>query len=337
MTSRVKTNLTAALLTLFIPLSFVQSCLGADEVMAKKIRIDGIYYFGYAGLDLAKTKECIPLKVGDEIDQQKWMDYKIKIANAVKALLGKPSSDEALVGTDQKYIVFIGLPGTSNRSTDNYLPVPTETIPVPEKIRQLYKNEMDALVIMIDSGKQEDTDKYNALHAELKAAAAKNQSPLMKSLEGSSSAEDRMVAAHALGQVVSTDDELKALVKAARDSNSTVRNNAIRALGVLFLEKPELAKQIPSAYFVELLNSPTWSDRNKGMFVVNGLSKSRDPKFLAELKSHALDSLKEMCIWPEGYSGAPMAVIGRIAGIPEERLGRLLDERNSAEIFSALK
>ncbi|MBX9723920.1 MAG: hypothetical protein K2X81_21110, partial [Candidatus Obscuribacterales bacterium] len=206
MTRCFKTNLAAALLSLFIPLLLVQSCLGAEEVMTKKIKIDGIYYFGYTGLDLAKTKECIPLKSGDEIDQEKWMEYKIKIANAVKTLLGKPSSDEALVGTDQKYIVFIGLPGTSNHTVDNYLPVPTEKIPVPENIRRLYLSEMSALGVMIDSGKQEDKDKYNALHAESKVAAAKNQQLLMKSLEGSSSAEDRMVAAQALGQVVSTGD-----------------------------------------------------------------------------------------------------------------------------------
>ena len=62
---------------------------------------------------------------------------------------------------------------------------------------------------------------------------------------------------------------LLALRRAARDPDDEVRNNATRALGVLVRSNRALAASIPPDTFIEMLNSGTWSDRNKaGMLLM---------------------------------------------------------------------
>src|SRR4029450_3236224 len=53
------------------------------------------------------------------------------------------------------------------------------------------------------------------------------------------------------------------LVKASRDRDDGVRNNVIRALGVLAQSNRKIAGMIPAEEFVAMLNSGTWKDRNK--------------------------------------------------------------------------
>src|SRR5262249_53960879 len=89
-------------------------------------------------------------------------------------------------------------------------------------------------------------------------------------------------------------------------------------------------------HYVDLLNSPTWTDRNKAVFIMIGLTKSRDPNLMAELRKKALPSLKEMCLWPPGYSESAIELLGRIAGIPDEQLVPLARQHDSAAVIKKL-
>lgn len=111
------------------------------------------------------------------------------------------------------------------------------------------------------------------------------------------------------------------LLHAVDDPDETVRNNAVRALGLLAAwaaEHPEAGVTVPARPFLRLLNSVTWSDRNKGSLAMLVISAGRDPALLAELRACALPSLVEMARWSNpGHNLAPFVILARLAGVED--------------------
>ena len=65
------------------------------------------------------------------------------------------------------------------------------------------------------------------------------------------------------------------------------------------------------------------------------LTKSRDPKILALLRAEALDSLLEMARWRNlGHAAAALSILGRIAGIDEASLEKLIEAGHVDTIVS---
>ena len=127
-------------------------------------------------------------------------------------------------------------------------------------------------------------------------------------------------------------------MRGSYDSDEIVRNNAIRALGVLAQSNPRVAAGIPPEHFIAMLSSGSWTDRNKAGFLLAELSKGREPKLLSQLRSRALKSLIEMARWrSSGHAGFARILLGRIAGIAETRLQRLVDAGQVDQIIEALK
>jgi selenoprotein W-related protein len=104
-------------------------------------------------------------------------------------------------------------------------------------------------------------------------------------LESSSNAEQRAIAAQFMGYVHSSAAQINALVRASHDPEEDVRNNATRALWVLAASSPKRAERIPADGFIEMLYSRSWTDRNKSSLLLEVLTRSRDPKLLAQLRS----------------------------------------------------
>jgi len=117
-----------------------------------------------------------------------------------------------------------------------------------------------------------------------------------------------------------------------------VRNDAIRALGVLAESSPKVASQIPPEGFVEMVSSGSWTDRNKAGFLLDELSQRRDPKLLRQLRLRSLESLIEMARWRgRGHADFARILLGRIAGIEESRLQQLMDAGQVDQIIKAVK
>ncbi|MBU6450801.1 MAG: HEAT repeat domain-containing protein [Cyanobacteria bacterium REEB67] len=307
--------------------------------MDEKIKISEICYYGYAGLDLAKIKSALPLHVGDEFaDYMHYHQACLKVKDSVLKVVGKPSSEEALIFYDKRYVVYIGLPGKSNQALA-LLPVPTgqvtASLKVTARIHELYEATMQANNRQLRSADEKDKQTYADLGEQTKKEALKNPDALMHVLKSSADVKERLVAAHALGLIASSKEQLETLVLASADSDRVVRNNAIRALGVILTDHPEYAPQIPCKLFVDLINSPEWTDRNKGVFVLLGLSKSRNTEVLAEMRARCLPSLIEMCQWPEGYSGSALMLLGRVGNLPDEKIEALIHTHDQGAIIKA--
>ena len=98
-----------------------------------------------------------------------------------------------------------------------------------------------------------------------------------------------------------------------------------------------LARQIPSDVFVQMLSSGIWTDRNKSAMVLQALTAKRTAAVLAKLKVDALDSLIEMALWHEAsHAYFARMVLGRVAGVPEERLRELASKGPPEAIVAAL-
>jgi hypothetical protein len=73
-----------------------------------------------------------------------------------------------------------------------------------------------------------------------------------------------------------------------------------------------------------MLNSGKSTDRNKGSLLLEQLTAGRDSDLLAKIRSAALDSLIEMASWRRpNHAGFARMVLGRVAGLPEDRLKEL--------------
>jgi len=161
---------------------------------------------------------------------------------------------------------------------------------------------------------------------------------LLQVLGSSSAVEHRRVASDALGYARQSPEQMQALVRAARDPDDEVRNNATRALGVLVRSNAALGAAIPPETFIEMLNSGTWTDRNKGAALLAQLTAGRDAVLLGKIRSMALDSLIEMASWRRmAHAYMARLVLGRVAGMPEDRLEKLALNGPAGEIVEAVQ
>ena len=68
------------------------------------------------------------------------------------------------------------------------------------------------------------------------------------------------------------------------------------------------------------------------------LTKSRDPNLLSSLRRDALDSLVEMARWRNpGHAEAALSILGRIAGIDEDSLSKLIDAGDADAVIGKLQ
>ena len=148
--------------------------------------------------------------------------------------------------------------------------------------------------------------------------AARDLSELRLVLRSSSDAAHRALAAQVLGYAADKQAVVEDLVHAMNDASAAVRNSAMRALGVFAHMLPGTSRsvpRVPAQPFIELLNSPVWSDRNKASGALMAMSADRDPELLAALRERALAPLIEMAWWKsEGHALPAFLILCRIAG-----------------------
>jgi hypothetical protein len=177
-----------------------------------------------------------------------------------------------------------------------------------------------------------------SVQLEMRAYAVGREVLLRKVLATSSDDQHRVVAAHLLGYARQSKSQITALARASHDGDSNVRNNATRALLVLAESNPRIAAQIPSESYVDLLQSGNWTDLNKASFLLSAVTRSRNVEELTQLRGReTLERLIEMARWRTGHADAARYILGRVAGIDEERLQRLVMAGQAEVIINSLQ
>jgi hypothetical protein len=308
-------------------------------------------FFGYKGLDLAAIRSALPFQEGELFPPAKAKsaeDLRRQIGEKIKQVIGRAPTDVAFVCCDlkQHFTVYIGLPGESYRALE-FNPAPTGTLRFPKAALAL-REQMDKMwqnAVMKGQAAEDDSQGY-ALPNEPKARQAalaireyalQHEALILQVLTSSSNSFHRAVAAQMLGYSRESGEQVDALVHASLDVDYGVRNDAVRALEVLAGAKPDVAKRIPAEPFIRLLRSGTWLDHNKASLVLLALTETRDPKLLAQLRDDALDPLLEMARWRSiGHAEAALSILGRMAGIDEPALDKLIEAGQAETIISRI-
>jgi hypothetical protein len=307
--------LLAVLFILATPASVASDSLFAVEV------------YGLRSVPEAAIRSAIGVRAGDPVPQ----DHEA-IRSRVRAVPGVAQVDVSVVccsnfGTP---IMYVGVresmvpPITYRASPSGDIRLPPDLLAVGARFASAMEE-----AVRRGSGAEDHSRGYalsedsavRSLQQEFIDIAARDFDLLSNVLEHSADPTHRAIAAHILAYGENKQEIVSHLLYAADDHDEVVRNNAVRALGVLAQwanENVSSGVSIPPYPFITLLNSVLWTDRNKGVFVLMSLSASRKPTLLDELRTESSESLIEMARWCNpGHALGPYMILARIAGIDD--------------------
>jgi hypothetical protein len=276
------------------------------------LTIGAIDFFGQDGLNINLIRAALPLREGDQLSRSSKEKVVGQLREAIKRSTGREPSDVATICCDDrgKLIIYIGLRGDSMRQT-LYNVVPRGSARLPPAALEVHRDAEKAWMNAMEKGVSgEDDSQGYALSLDpeartrqlaLHAYVARHSAMVGRVLASSRDVKHRQIAAEMLGYADRSREQIRALVRASRDVDDGVRNNAIRALVVLARSSSKVSAMIPGECFVDLLNSGLWTDRNKSAELLSVLTGQRDRRLLACLREQALTSLVEMSRW--SYSG----------------------------------
>lgn len=302
-------------------------------------------FFGLRQLTESDIRAHLNFKEGDPF-QRESANANVR---ALEKLPGIQRSTLAPITADAsgKIHLFIGIQEAGSKGFV-FRAKPTGEAHLSAPLAQAYRDSMALLGETVKRQAPEDESQGHSLSSyppmlqTQKAAIAlmKDNVPVVKDvLKTASSDDDRTAAAWLLGYAPDKAAVTADLVDAARDPNSTVRNNATRALGaiaVLAADEPELGIHIDPTVFVEMLDSVTWTDRNKAAFVLEGLTKPKSPGLFALLRRRSLPDLSEMTRWKsEGHALGAALILGRTAGWSDERTFEAWGQGRREDIIAA--
>jgi hypothetical protein len=234
-------------------------------------------------------------------------------------------------------MLYIGIRESGNPAL-KFRAAPKGVIRLSDEIVKLGKDFSEARYRAVQKGDTaEDTDEGHSLMKNVEAraiqqkfipVAGKNLNLLRRVLRESDKAEQRSLAAEVIAYYPNKAEIVGDLIDAMKDTDSNVRNNAMRALALVTrydFAHPEKNIKVSFAPFVDMLNSIEWTDRNKSSLVLSELTEKRDARLLKLLRRKTLASLMEMARWKnEAHAAMPFFILGRVAGFSDDRIGRAL-------------
>ena len=297
---------------------------------ANTLAIGIIDTYGRKLVSVDEIRGALTFSEGDRIAMERRPDFIPESEARLTRLPNVSSARISIVCCEAgALIVWIGIQ-EHGAAPQDLRAKPTGAIPLPSTLVADGEAFERALVRAIRAGQSgEDTSRGHSLandpdvrsvQMRFLNAANRNLPLLRQVLRDASDERHRALAAQVLGYVSDKQSVVADLTFAMRDPDAGVRNNAMRALSIFASLRPESGGgvQIAAQPFVECLNSPIWTDRNKAAAALVALTERRDQAILATLRARALDALIEMARWKsESHALPAVQILGRIAGLPE--------------------
>lgn len=311
-------------------LAVVCSVVGwAQATQALRPRIGVIDFYGVQKIPVDKLRKALAFREGDPLPGSKGeVETRLNEVTGVVA-----ASLQAACCEDGKAILYVGIE-EKGAIHFAYHSEPDGNAALPEAIVTEYRKFLMEVAVAAQNGvTAEDLTEGHSLMQDAAAReiqknfiglADKYSGELHEVIRNSPDEEARAIAAYVIGYTPKKVGIVDDLFYAVRDPDDTVRSNAIRALGALAVKAkldPESGIKIQPTWFVEMLNSVVWTDRNYAATALTTLTDSRDPRTLALIRERAFPSILEMAKWQHAEHAIPgYILLGRVAGIPESEL-----------------
>ncbi len=267
----------------------------------------------------------------------------------IRALPGVRGVQVNLVCCDAgRSILYVGIVEAGGNAT-TFAPPPRGSVRLHDDVIRAGDAFDEALQAAVMNGRSAEDDsrghslssdaKVRAIEEQFVAFAARDETRLRDVLAHASHPADRALAAQVLGYAADKKSIVAPLSAAMRDEDADVRNNAMRALAIIagYADRnPELRIRVAADPFVDLLNSPFWTDRNKAAFALTELTRKRETHLLALLRERAMPSLVEMARWTSrGHARMALVIVGRLAGLTEDAIMKAIASNDRDVLISA--
>jgi hypothetical protein len=313
---------------------------------AQAPRIGLIDFYGRRTVAEEPLRAALGAREGDPLPRSKGdVEEAIeKVPNVVHARL------EAACCEDGKAILYVGIE-EKGAAHFTYLTPPVKPVMLPHEIHDEYTAFLSAVGLAVRAGETaEDLSRGHSLmanegvrkHQEKFLELAEAHLPKLKEvLRESLDEEHRAIAAYVIGYAPKKQDVVNDLQHALRDSDDTVRNNAMRSLGaiaVLAARDPASDLKISPTWFLEMLDSLIWSDRITAANILVTLTERRDPDVRERIRERALPALLEMARWKHLPHALPAFVLlGRVAGVAEPDIQALWSKGDREALLKKLQ
>jgi hypothetical protein len=317
----------------------------AGVVLAQPPRIGRIEFYGLRKVSETRVRKALGLNPGDELPRSKGAveERLADVPGVVQAHLEATCCDEG------KVVLYVGV---EERGAPHFdLRTPPETdLDLPAEITTTYKEFLSAVNEAVRrNATAEDLTNGHSLMADpdcrdiqLKfvALAQKHLEDLRRVLRNSGDDEQRAIAAYVIGYAPRKRQVVDDLQYALKDVDDTVRSNAIRALAAVAVYaklNPEAEVKIAPTWFIEMLNSVAWTDRNNAAVALVNLTESRDPSALDQIRQRALPAVVEMARWQYLQHALPAYILlGRVAGMPEQEIQDTWSKGEREKVIAAV-
>ena len=310
----------------------VIACVGSSEYVEPKL---GPTSEEIAFVDLYGLRNVSPQAVREAIGENPVVSEElIERLRAIPGVIG--GSLDPVCCVEGKSVLFVGIVEPGSPPPPPTRPRPAGETRLPPEFGQAYAEFFEVFFQAVEAGRGgEDRSEGHALSEDPATRAAQEKfielsrdhvELLREVLVTSRYDEDRAVAAHVIAYAQDKLAVLPDLLRAASDRDSTVRNNAIRAIAVLAdsaENEPEVLQYIDPEPFIAMLSSPEWKDRNKAIGVLLALTKVRDPRWAERFRGDAIGSLAEMARWQSpSHASDAFDLLGRVVGLSDEDIAR---------------
>ncbi len=308
------------LITLFL-------CLGG-ALPAQRPTIDIVDFYGMHKTPEAKVREALGVKDGDPLPASKG-----DVEERLDAVTGVAESHLEVVSDARKMILYVGL---EERGAPHFdiREAPEGDMKLPEVMTTEYRKFVETAAAAARGNViAEDLTQGHARSADPETRKIQDRFPLFATdhiaelrdvLRNSADEDQRAIAAYIIGYAPNKRDVLNDLQYALKDADAGVRANATHsliAIAVLAKLDPKQAIKVSPTWFIEMLNSLSWSDRNRAVGALQILTDQPDQSILDQIRDRSLQSLIDMARWKTlAHALPPYLLLGRVAGLPEDEV-----------------
>ena len=320
--------------------------LAVTAIDAQDLKIDVLDFYGLRKVSESQIRKALGVREGDWMPPSKG-DAETKLDQIPGVV---ESHLEAVCCDSGQTILYVGIEERGAPHFDLREP-PESEIALPDEIVSAYNRFLEAAEAASRRGSTEEDLTHGhplmadgsarAIQEMFPALADKDLSQLREVLRNSSDESQRAIAAYVLVYATRKSGVVNDLQNALKDADAGVRNNAGRslvALSVLAKLDPSSEISVSPTWFIEMLNSLSWSDRHRALWALQTLTDSREPLVLDQLRTRALDALIDMARWKTLSHALPAFVLlGRVAGMAEPDIQSAWTRGDRDSVIAAAK